>query len=161
MRNKVSNHASLQGLFSCMIVIGCCLLMTTTTLAQNKHAAKETISFTDQKWADVLKLAKQKGRVIFVDAYAAWCGPCKDLKKQTFTNAKVTAYFNAHFISVSMDMEKGEGLTFANQFAVDSYPTLLFIDSNGRVLRKSEGFLDAGQLLALASQANSKNYLSQ
>ena len=152
MRNKIGIHISSRRVFGCLVIFGCCLLMATTTLAQDKRTAKEEVSFTDQKWADVLKLARQKDQVIFVDAYASWCGPCKDLKVQTFTNAKVAAYFNAHFINVSMDMEKGEGLGFADQFAVDSYPTLLFIDNKGRILKKSEGFLDAAQLLALANQ---------
>ncbi len=160
MRNKISKHASLQRLFSCLMVIGCCLLVGRSTLAQNNRIAKEKISFTDQKWTKVLQMARQKKQVVFVDAYAAWCGPCKDLKAQTFTNAGVAAYFNAHFINVSMDMEKGDGVGFADQFAVDSYPTLLFIDSNGQILKKSEGFLDAAQLLALANQVTLDNSVS-
>jgi thioredoxin 1 len=156
MRNKIGIHISSRRVFGCLMIFGCCLLMATTALAQDKRTAKEKVSFTNQKWANVLKLARQKNQLIFVDAYATWCGPCKDLKVQTFTNTKVAAYFNAHFINVSMDMEKGEGLGFADQFAVDSYPTLIFIDKNGLVLRKSEGFLNAGQLLALANQIKAK-----
>jgi thioredoxin 1 len=155
MRNNIGTCWLLRVCVSLMAVF-CCLTVGETATAQNKRAATEEISFTDQKWADVLKLAKQTDRIIFVDAYASWCGPCKDLKAQTFTNARVAAYFNAHFINVSIDMEKGEGLRLADQFAVDSYPTLLFIDDSGQILRKSEGFLDAVQLLELADKVKIK-----
>jgi thiol:disulfide interchange protein len=154
MENNIAIKAFVPRQIS-LLLICCCLLITSTTFAQNKRISKEKILFTDQKWSEVLKLAKQKKQVIFVDAYASWCGPCKDLKAQTFTNGKVAAYFNTHFINVSMDMEKGDGIGFADQFAVDSYPTLLFIDSNGEILKKSEGFLDAAQILALANQLKS------
>ncbi|MDB5153869.1 MAG: thioredoxin domain protein [Mucilaginibacter sp.] len=156
MGNNIASGSLFRRSLSGLLVAICCLIVGGTAMAQNKRAAKEKINFTDEKWADVLKLAKQKGQAIFVDAYASWCGPCKDLKAQTFTNAKVAAYFNAHFINVSLDMEKGEGVQFADQFAVDSYPTLLFIDDSGQILRKSEGFLDAGQLLELADKVKIK-----
>jgi thioredoxin 1 len=155
MGNKIETGWLLRGYFS-LAVVFCCLTVGGTAIAQNKRATIGKISFTDQKWADVLKLAKQTDRVIFVDAYASWCGPCKDIKARTFTNARVAAYFNAHFINVSIDMEKGEGLRLADQFAVDSYPTLLFIDDSGQILRKSEGFLDAGELLELADKVKIK-----
>jgi thioredoxin 1 len=117
---------------------------------QNKTAIKHEIVFGDRQWEQTLQLAKKRKQLIFVDAFAVWCGPCKDLKIQTFTDPKVAAYFNSHFINVSMDMEKGDGLKFADHYGVDSYPTLLFINGNGQIVNKSEGFLDAAELLTLA-----------
>ena len=47
--------------------------------------------------------------MIFLDAYASWCGPCKMLQKNVFTKKAVGDFYNSKFINVKMDMEKGEG----------------------------------------------------
>jgi thioredoxin 1 len=76
------------------------------------------------------------------------------MKKQTFTDKKLGQYFNANFINVSIDIEKGEGMNLADQYDISSYPTLLFLDENGKLIRKSEGFLAIKQLMELANQYN-------
>lgn len=119
--------------------------------AQDRTGGKTEIKFSTQRWVNVLQLAKVKHQLIFVDAYASWCGPCKELK-QTFNNPKVAGYFNKNFVNVSMDMEKGEGIKFAEKYDVDSYPTLLLINEDGLVVSKSDGFLDAGQLNSWAKK---------
>ena len=132
------------------VLIAICNLPTAT--AQQQPAAKTTIRFVAKNWNSVLALSRRLHKPIFVDAYAVWCAPCQDLKARTFTDPGIAAYFNEHFINVTMDMEKGEGLKFADDYVVDSYPTLLFIDSSGKLIKKAEGFLDPAQLGKMASE---------
>lgn len=94
-------------------------------------------------------MPKKSGKLIFIDAYASWCGPCKLLKSTTFNDKNVAAYFNSHFINYSIDVEKGEGIELADSWGIATYPTLLFFSPDG-VLAKQEGYLDATQLLSLA-----------
>jgi len=109
----------------------------------------EGIQFTDAAWKEVLKKAKAEKKIIFLDAYASWCQPCKMLQKNVFTKKTVGDFYNGKFINVKMDMEKGEGPALSQVYPLEAYPTLLFIDANGRVLRKVLGYQSPEDLIAI------------
>lgn len=113
------------------------------------------INFLDNPvWATVLEKAKKENKMIFLDAYATWCGPCKNMDAQTYTNQTVADYYNANFINVKYDMEKGEGPKLADQYFVTAYPNLVFISPNGEILHKAVGFLEAAEFVALGKTAS-------
>lgn len=107
------------------------------------------IQFTEASWKDILKKAKAEKKIIFLDAYASWCGPCKLLQKNVFTQKTVGDLYNNRFINVKMDMEKGEGPALSQVYPLEAYPTLLFIDGNGRVLKKIVGLQTPENLIAI------------
>lgn len=107
------------------------------------------IQFTETSWKEILKKAKAEKKVIFLDAYASWCGPCKMLQKHVFTQKNVGDFYNSKFINVKMDMEKGEGPALSQVYPLEAYPTLLFIDANGKLLKKFIGAPKAEDLIAL------------
>lgn len=109
----------------------------------------EGIQFTEASWREVLKKAKAEKKVIFLDAYASWCGPCKLLQKNVFTKKTVGEFYNGKFINVKMDMEKGEGPALSEVYPLEAYPTLLFIDGSGKVLKKFIGAPSAEELIAI------------
>ncbi|GAB4416905.1 MAG: hypothetical protein OHK0039_26620 [Bacteroidia bacterium] len=111
------------------------------------------IEFFQGTWQQVLDEAKRERKLIFVDAYTVWCGPCKAMARNTFPDEEVGAFFNEHFVSYQFDMEKGEGVEFANRYAVVAYPTLLFINYKGEVVHKAIGYQDPRQLLKEARVA--------
>jgi len=98
------------------------------------------INFFSGTWEEALALAKKENKLIFLDLYASWCGPCKKMKAKTFSDEKVGAWFNKNFINVMIDAEKGEGKSLAKQYKVAEYPTLLFINAEGNVVEKTIGF---------------------
>lgn len=104
-------------------------------------------------WKEVLALAKAEDKLIFLDAYATWCGPCKAMQRDVFTDAEVGKFFNDAFINVKMDMEKGEGIELSYTYGVMAYPTLLFIDGDGEVVHKSVGGLDVLDFIKLGIDA--------
>jgi thioredoxin 1 len=108
---------------------------------------KGGIQFNKDSWSNVLALAKKENKLIFLDIYATWCGPCKKLKKRTFSSDKVGAYFNEHFINVSLDGENGEGVTVSSKYNVSSYPSLYFIDGDGKIISKAEGYLNPNEII--------------
>ncbi|MCK8493179.1 MULTISPECIES: thioredoxin family protein [Spirosoma] len=117
-----------------------------------KPAPKEDgqgIQFTEAAWKAILQKAKTEKKVIFLDAYASWCGPCKLLQKNVFTKKAVGDFYNAKFINVKMDMEKGEGPALSQVYPLEAYPTLLFIDGNGKVLKKVIGLQSPEDLIAI------------
>jgi thioredoxin 1 len=121
--------------------------------AQQKDAAQE-IKFSQQSYKQVLAKAKASHRRVFVDAYATWCAPCKELRKTTFKDAKAAAYFNKNFINFSIDVEKGDGVELAKAWQVEGLPTLLIVDENGKVLANHTGFVDGNGLLQFAEEAS-------
>ncbi len=105
------------------------------------------IVFTQGPWAEILRNAKQQDRLIFIDVYTSWCGPCKKMAKEAFPDQKVGDFFNFHFINYSIDAEKGEGIDIAKRYGVDSYPTCLFINGDGDLIYKFTGYKNAQLLL--------------
>lgn len=112
------------------------------------------ISFIENKaWKDILALAKKQNKLIFLDAYATWCGPCKYLQSDVFTDSKVGEFFNKNFINVKIDMEAGEGPSLSEAFGVTSYPTLFFVNGNGELVHKAVGAMEVEEFLELGSAA--------
>lgn len=102
-------------------------------------AQDRSIQFETASFQEALNKAKEGNRLLFVDCYTSWCGPCKMLAKDVFTNNEVADYFNEHFVSFKVDCEKGEGPELAKRFGVAGYPTLLFIDGKGELVNKIVG----------------------
>ncbi len=105
--------------------------------------------------------AKSKKKLIFLDAFTEWCGPCKMMSSGTFTDTEVGKFFNANFINYKLDMEKGEGPGIAVRYEIMAYPTLLFLNAKGELVHKVMGFRQPAQLLDEARKAvNPKDNLA-
>ena len=105
-------------------------------------------------WADVLKKAKAENKIVFVDAYTTWCGPCKVMAKNIFPQKEVGDVFNAKFISAKIDMEKGEGPEIAKKYGVRAYPTYIFVNGDGEIVHRSLGSMPAEKFIAVANAAS-------
>ncbi len=114
------------------------------------------IKFFEGTWAEALKAASDQDKLIFVDAYTSWCGPCKRMARDVFTREDVGDFYNKTFINVKLDMEKGEGRNFRQKYAVSAFPTLLYVDSEGTVQHKSLGGKQPEQFIQLGKTALSK-----
>jgi thioredoxin 1 len=134
----------------CMVLISG--LYSLNASAQKKVVSQE-IQFSQQTYKQVLAIAKASHKRVFVDAFATWCAPCKELRKTTFKDAKAAAYFNHHFINFSIDVEKGDGVELAKTWQVEGLPTLLIVNENGKVLANHTGYVDGNGLLQFAQEA--------
>jgi len=107
------------------------------------------INFFHGTWEEALQQAAKEEKLIFVDAYAKWCGPCKRMAKNVFTQQSVGDYYNENFINMKIDMEEGMGLTFRRDYPVRAFPTLMFIDDKGEIVRKEVGAKQVPGFIAL------------
>lgn len=119
------------------------------------------IIFRQDDWQNVLMQAKTQKKLIFVDIYTTWCGPCKEMDKKTFTEPMIGDKFNTKFINYKIDAEKGFGIILAKRYSATAFPTCLFIDANENLVYKQEGLLGVPDLLkeaemVLNNQANAK-----
>ena len=109
-------------------------------LADNyRRRAHTGIYFDELSFEEALEKAKKSNKLLFVDCYTSWCGPCKILARDVFTDSEVGDYFNEHFISLKVDCEKGEGPRLRERFGVAGFPTLLFLNGEGEVVSKMVG----------------------
>jgi thioredoxin-related protein len=108
---------------------------------------EQGIQFIESSWNKALEEAKSQKKLIFLDAYASWCGPCKQLKRNTFPNKEAGEFFNTNFINVAIDMEKGDGPELAMKYGVNAYPTLIIADSLGNIVTYTQGYMKPKQLI--------------
>ena len=109
------------------------------------------IEFMDNEpWSKVLQRAKEQSRLIFMDCYTVWCGPCKGLAQDVFPQKQVGDFFNAHFVNVKYDMEKGDGKMLREKYKeyIIGFPTLLLLDGDGNVVHQMAGYQKAENLIA-------------
>ena len=108
---------------------------------------KEGIPFVDLKFDDALVQAKKEGKMLFLDCYTSWCGPCKMMSEQVFPLKVVGDYFKKHFVALKIDMEKGEGPALQKRLGVEAFPTMFVFDGDGKELLKLRGARDVETFL--------------
>jgi thiol-disulfide isomerase/thioredoxin len=134
------------------------LLLVLFSISLFLFAQNNPIKFYHENWGEVLKVAKEQNKMIFLDAYASWCGPCKYMSNVIFTNDTVGNFYNNNFINAKFDMEKGEGLELAKKYEVRVYPTLLYLNPDGEVIHRIAGSMNVSDFVEEGKIAlNGKN----
>lgn len=130
-------------------LIGTIVLVLLTIISQAN--GKDGINFFEGTWDEVISEAKRTDKAIFVDFYATWCGPCKWMVKEVFTDYDVGEFFNENFINYQVDAEYEE-MALVESIDLEAYPTLVFFNSDGDILSKFVGALDSYELLIKGTQ---------
>lgn len=109
------------------ILLFICLI---TCIGNGLTAQNKNIRFEESKeWKAIVKKAKKEKKLIFIDCYTDWCGPCKMLAANVFTDDAVADFFNAQFINAKFEMEKdADGVARKEAWGIKAYPTLIFVD---------------------------------
>ena len=105
------------------------------------------IEFQNITFSQALAQAKKSHKLVFLNVYAVWCGPCTSLKKTTFKSNKVGTAFNKNFINISVDAEKGEGIELSKKYQVTAHPLMLIISPDGKIQKRILGYVNEDQLL--------------
>ncbi len=124
-------------------------------IGYGEEALKQAVGIAFEKgtWQEALTKAKKENKMIFMDCYTSWCGPCKMLAKEVFTDPDAAKFFNEKFVNVKFDMEKGEGKMLKDKYGVKAYPTLYFINVAGEVEHCVVGGPDLAGLLKAGQDA--------
>ncbi len=128
--------------------LACLLILLCIMSAPVRAMVADSIAFyKTETWANLLGIAQKEKKIIFIDVYTAWCGPCKAMDKKTFKEAEVAQYFNQTFVNVKLDAEKGEGVELSKKYKVNSFPSYLFVNEKGELLATFGGFMKAEAFL--------------
>jgi len=125
-------------------------ILAVIVMFSSLDVASAQIDFVKLKWEDALQLSKAESKPIFVDVYTQWCGPCKKMDATTFQDTAVGSYMNTHFINMKWDADSYKYSALAKQYGVKGYPTLLYIDHTGNVMKRRTGLQNKDGLLDLS-----------
>ena len=124
------------------------LISIITLLMLNLVVFGQGVNFEHLTFDEALAKAKAENKLIFMDCYTTWCGPCKYMTENVFPQEKAGEYFNPKFVCVKFDMEKGEGPELAKRFGVRAYPTFFIIRPNGTMQHTIVGGADVEEFIA-------------
>lgn len=153
---------TLRPLSTFLLTIASTALIATTSFAQ--HTGINWMSLEE-----AIEAQQDEPRKIMMDVYTQWCGPCKMMMRNTFTNADVIAYINANYYAVKFDAESPGAVTYQDKtfenpgwnpnargrnsthqlsraLGVNAYPTLVYFDENANVIAPIAGYKTPGQL---------------
>lgn len=112
------------------------------------HAQLEFIEVRTLEEMEAAQKKASDGQVmLFVDVYATWCGPCKMMDREVYTDPAVAEYMNENFVSVRMDGETDYGRIYAEAQELQGYPSMFIFSRNGEPVSRIVGFTPAEELI--------------
>ena len=112
-----------------LIPLMMCLVLSVMVFAQTG------VDFRHLTFDEALAKAKAEKKLVFVDCYTTWCGPCKMMTTKIFPMKEAGEFFNPRFVCVKFDMEQGEGKELKNKLGVRAYPSF-FINNTCHIKQR-------------------------
>ncbi|MGP1362255.1 MAG: thioredoxin family protein [Bacteroides sp.] len=140
------------------------LLLSMFVFASQAAKTKKTETVKWYSLSEALKAAEKSPKPLFMDMYTDWCGWCKRLDADTFTNAEIAAYLNKNFYPVKFDAEQkgkiqyrgktyeGDASDRVHPLAMEltngrlSYPMTIYLKADGTVITGIPGYQTPEQM---------------
>ncbi|SDE85523.1 Thioredoxin-like [Mucilaginibacter pineti] len=116
-------------------------------------------------WDQVTEQAAATHKNIFIDVYATWCGPCKKMDEEVYTDPVVAKFVNENFIAVKIQIDRTDkdpvhvkkwyetAKRIRDQYHIDVLPTFLFISDEGNLVERGAGYQDKKKFMQLLMKA--------
>ncbi|MBI2892462.1 MAG: thioredoxin family protein [Deltaproteobacteria bacterium] len=108
--------------------------------------SEAAVHFQSGRLDELLRRAATEDRLVMVDVFATWCGPCQKLEEESFVHADVARETDAHFLALRIDGERGEGPEVMRRYHVVGFPTILVLRPDGTEVDRVFGFADGPEL---------------
>lgn len=118
-----------------------------------------------KNFEEVKRIAKDQRKFIFVDLYATWCGPCKKMDKNVYSNDTVFQLANKEFVSIKIQMDKTDGdndyvkswyneaKIIKEEYKPEGYPAYLFFSPEGKLTHREVGYVAPQKFAAILRNA--------
>ena len=127
--------------------------------SDTSNTTSEGMNFFHGSLEDALALAAEEEKLVFVDVYTIWCGPCVVMQETVFPLPEVGEFFNARFVNFKLDAESEEqnGPELAARYDIGVYPTYLILDHEGNELNRASSALPSEQFISLVNRMLSES----
>ncbi len=123
----------------------CLILIAVVSLGLAASPDHTTVKFHSD-FDKAQKIAKKDNKILLVDFTAKWCGACKMMDKEAFSNRRLTRYLGRNAVAVKVDIESLDGLLLKQEHGITVLPTLLFIYPDGEVAQRTERMMSAEEI---------------
>lgn len=118
---------------------------------------------TSAAWSQVLQKAKAERKMIFVDCYATWCIPCKQMDAMVYTDSAIGTFYNDRYVSVKWQADTSrrdnalvrswykDAALLLRQHKVSAFPTYLFFSPDGAIVHRDMGSKTVEEFLKLGT----------
>jgi len=133
---------------------------------QVEDEGKSGIHFQNElSWKQLREEARKENKYIFIDCFATWCGPCKYMDKNVYSNNSVSACVDSHFLSVKVQMDTtsldskeiqswySDAHAIQQDYKVTSLPTYLFFSPDGKIVHQGSGACNREDFISLVRNA--------
>lgn len=130
----------------------------------------QNIQFTESlTWNDVINEAKLTNKYIFVDCYTTWCGPCKRMESDVYTDKNVIKFANENFISLKIQIDSTNNdndlikkkydmaYYISKNYGVHAFPMYLFFSPLGEIVDKDLGYKNKDEFFNILKNATNIN----
>jgi len=146
-----------------LLIIGFFYVFNNTSNAQDTN---QDLHFqTTNSWSQALNLAKKQRKMVFVDCYTTWCGPCKEMDETAFKDPGIKRFLDSAFISIRVQMDStkhdsknirawyGVSRKMRQEYQVNEFPSFLFFSADGKIVHRWSGLLSSHDFLTVARDA--------
>jgi len=149
-----------------VLFIALCIMLWTSCSSPNTEEDQQSSSesqtdssdqgmeFFHGSFEEALALAEEEEKLVFVDVYTMWCGPCIVMQETVFPLPEVGEYFNEKFVNYKLDMEDEDqnGPELGTRYKVGVVPTYLILDTVGNELGRATGGASPSQFISMISR---------
>ena len=101
--------------------------------------------FHDLDFTQASAKAEKEHKLVFIDFFTTWCGPCKMLDQTTWKDEKVVTFLTEKTVAIKLDAEKEKKL--AAKYKIQAYPSLLFLKPDGKESDRIIGYREPAEFL--------------
>ena len=101
--------------------------------------------------------AKKENKLIFLDCYTSWCGPCKKMARDVFPQEQVGAFMNPKFVNIKIDMESEYGAPLAKRLQIQAYPTFVIFNAYAQEIGRFLGGSEAEEFIKKVDEKSKDN----
>jgi len=145
----VSTKSIMAGITLCAFL--CCSPKPYTKVMVRPASCSQDVQFADcASLGYLLEFADLMRKPVFLYFYAPWVESCKKMDQYVYTQDELATYFNSHFVNYKINV--GGPISeaeIADRYGITTFPTLLFVDGKGKIMKKHEGPATASQVLEM------------